>query len=85
MARPVHHDPLPPHPRGTPIKWICRKCRAKGIAFSGKDGCGKDERGIPYRPRDFHPMTTGDGRASWTGTLGRALCGACSSRARRAP
>ncbi len=80
MARPTHPHPLPPHPRGEPVEWICCGCGAKGIAFPGKD-----ERGIPYRPRDFDPPATGDGRASWTGTLGRALCGACSSRARRPP
>jgi len=77
MARPTHHTPLPPHPRGTPVKWTCLACGAKGIAFPGVD-----EDGIPYHPRDFTPTTTGDGRARWTGPRERALCGACSSRAR---
>jgi hypothetical protein len=76
MARPAHPHPLPPHPRGTPVEWICRKCKAAGFAFPGKD-----EHGIPYRPLDFRSTCTGDGRASWTGTRGRALCGACSRRA----
>ncbi len=74
MARTAHHTPLPLHPRGTPVEWICHQCKAKGIAFPGKD-----EHGIPYRPRDFTPGTTGDGRPSWTGTRGHALCGECSS------
>jgi len=77
MARPVHHTPLPPHPRGTPVRWICRQCRAKGIAFPGKD-----KRGIPYHPRDFTQHGGIEGRKRWTGTRERALCGECSSRAR---
>jgi len=77
MARPTHHTPLPPHPRGTPVKWTCQQCGAKGIAFPGAD-----EDGIPYRPRDFTQNGGIEGRAWWTGTRERALCGACSSRSR---